>query len=164
MTRLFEKRRHDAAFQTTSLHSHRGQTLLVTRHLRGSRFSFSFLEAACKHSPQPQLFGHACVCVCLREAALVFQGLVKVDLMSSESAHQIRGQQGLEVQEQPGAGDLLQPAPAGVPGLLEVLGVRAFRAGLPARAVELNTGDRELSNASAITRALSDDERLPSPG
>lgn len=71
-------------------------------------------------------------------SALVLSGSVKVDLMSSEAAHQIRGQEGLKVQEQPGAGDLLQPAAAGLLGLLDVLGVRAVRARLPAGAVELD--------------------------
>lgn len=59
--------------------------------------------------------------------------------MSSKAAHQIRGQQRLEVQEQPGAGELLQPAPAGFLGLLKVLGVRAVGARLPACTVELKT-------------------------
>lgn len=57
--------------------------------------------------------------------------------MRSEAAHQIRRQQRLKVQEQPGAGDLLQPAPAGLLGLQKVLGVLAVQARLPACTVEL---------------------------
>lgn len=46
------------------------------------------------------------------------------------------------MEEQAGAGDLLQPMAAGFLGLLEVLRVRAVRAGLPAYSVELED-DRE---------------------
>lgn len=52
------------------------------------------------------------------------------------------------MQEQPGAGDLLQPAPTGLLGLLKVLGVRAR---LPACAVELNA-ETDIEATPAITR------------
>lgn len=76
-----------------------------------------------------------------------------MDLMSSEAAHQIRRQQGLKVQEQSSAGDLLQPALAGLLGLLKVLGVLAW---LPARAIELNV-ETEIEATAEITRLQLDD-------
>lgn len=99
---------------------------------------FSFLEAASKHTPcswsSVQMCVHVCVCT---GSCSCFSGSVKVDLMSSEAAHQIRGQQRLKVKEQPYAGNLLQPASAGLLDLLKVLGVQAIRARLSACTVEL---------------------------
>lgn len=49
------------------------------------------------------------------------------------------------MEEQPSAGDLLQPTAAGFLGLLKVLGVRAVLVRLPARIVELRAGtEKEL--------------------
>lgn len=76
-----------------------------------------------------------------------------MDLMSSEAAHQIRRQQGLKVQEQSSAGDLLQPALTGLLGLLKVLGVRAW---LPACAIELDV-ETEIEATAEITRLQFDD-------
>lgn len=78
-----------------------------------------------------------------------------MDLMSSEAAYQIRRQQGLKVQEQSSAGDLLQPALAGLLGLLKVLGVLAW---LPACSTELKV-ETEIEATAEITRLQSDDLR-----
>lgn len=48
------------------------------------------------------------------------------------------------MEEQPNAGNLLQPTAAGFLGLLEVLWVRAVRAWLPAHIVELKHGPLEV--------------------
>lgn len=97
-------------------------------------------------------------CVHIRSCSC-FSGSVKVDLMSSEAAHQIGGQQRLKVQEQPSAGDLLQPAPAGFLGLRKVLGVRAVRARLPACTVELKA-ETEIWVMPVITWLQFDDWSL----
>lgn len=49
------------------------------------------------------------------------------------------------MEEQPSAGDLLQPTAAGFLGLLKVLGVLAILVRLPAYTVELRVGTIELS-------------------
>lgn len=48
------------------------------------------------------------------------------------------------MEEQPNAGNLLQPTAAGFLGLLKVLWVRAVRAWLPAYIVELKCGPLEV--------------------
>lgn len=52
--------------------------------------------------------------------------------------HQVGGEEGLEVEEKPSTGDLLQPTSAGFLGFLRVLGVCAVLVRLPANIVELN--------------------------
>lgn len=49
------------------------------------------------------------------------------------------------MEEQPSAGDLLQPTAAGFLGLLKVLGVRAVLVWLPAYIVDLRVDTKKLS-------------------
>lgn len=61
-------------------------------------------------------------------------------------AHQIGGEQGLEVEEQPGTRNLLQPTAAGLLSLLKVLGIRAVLVRLPADNVKLEVDTIKLNS------------------
>lgn len=64
--------------------------------------------------------------------------------LSENWAHQIGGEERLEVEEQPSTGNLLQPAPAGFLGLLMVLGVREVLVLFSANTVELRVDMQKL--------------------
>lgn len=94
---------------------------------------------------------HMVICV-YRQQLLFFQSVCSSRLTESwHGAHQIGGEEGLEVEEQPSAGDLLQPTTAGFLGLLKVLWVRAVLLRLPAYIVELRVDTKKLRSEPSNT-------------